>query len=57
MKLITQEWLDRAADDLETIRQLLHHETRLTNVVSFHAQQAVEKTLKAIIEEWDIDLY
>ncbi|OQW92845.1 MAG: hypothetical protein BWK78_00300 [Thiotrichaceae bacterium IS1] len=53
MKLITQEWLNRALEDLETIEQLLH-EGRLTNVVSFHAQQAVEKTLKAVIEELEI---
>jgi HEPN domain-containing protein len=41
MKAITQEWLDRALDDLNSIEQLLKTE-HLTNVVAFHAQQAVE---------------
>lgn len=53
MKQITKAWLDRALDDLDTIEQLLGKE-HLTNVVSFHAQQAVEKTLKALIEELEI---
>ncbi len=50
MKLITQEWLDRASEDLETIEQL-HQQAHLTNVAAFHAQQSVKKTLKAVIEE------
>ena len=53
MKPITKEWLDRASDDLDAIEQLLKKE-HLTNVVAFHAQQAVEKTLKAVIEELEI---
>ena len=53
MKPITQAWLDRALDDLDAIEQLLEKE-HLTNVVSFHAQQAVEKSLKAVIEELKI---
>ena len=50
MKAITREWLARAEDDLAAARLLLAQED-LTNVVAFHAQQAVEKTLKAAIEE------
>jgi len=53
MKQITKAWLDRAKDDLDAIEQLLQKE-HLTNVVSFHAQQAVEKSLKAVIEEFKI---
>jgi HEPN domain-containing protein len=53
MKPITQAWLDRALDDLDASKQLLKKE-HLTNVVSFHAQQAVEKSLKAVIEELEI---
>lgn len=53
MKPITKEWLGRASDDLDAIEQLLKKE-HLTNVVAFHAQQAVEKTLKAVIEELEI---
>lgn len=55
MKLITKEWLDRAKDDLDAIEELLKRK-HLTNIVAFHAQQAVEKTLKAVIEELGIGL-
>ncbi|MEW6236347.1 MAG: HEPN domain-containing protein [Candidatus Omnitrophota bacterium] len=51
MKSMTKEWLNLAKDDLDACKQLLHIK-HLTNVVSFHAQQAVEKTLKAVIEEY-----
>lgn len=53
MKMITQEWLNRASDDVETMKSLLTRED-LTNIVAFHAQQAVEKSLKALIEEYEI---
>ncbi|MCI5150284.1 MAG: HEPN domain-containing protein [Candidatus Electrothrix sp. MAN1_4] len=54
MKLITQEWLDRAKDDLAVIEEIIDNES-LTNMSIFlHAQQAVEKTLKAVIEEYEI---
>jgi HEPN domain-containing protein len=55
MKAITREWLARAADDLAAARLLLT-QADLTNVVAFHAQQAVEKVLKAAIEELHLDL-
>jgi len=50
MKPITQEWLNGSRDDLDVIQQIatVGH---LTNMVAFHAQQAVEKALKAILEE------
>lgn len=50
MKVITQAWFERAQDDLDTIEALLNN-TQLTNIVAFHAQQAVEKSFKAVIEE------
>jgi HEPN domain-containing protein len=55
MKAITHEWLARAADDLAAAGVLLAHD-ELTNVVAFHAQQAVEKALKAAVEELDLAL-
>lgn len=55
MRQITKAWLDRALDDLKAI-ELLLQEPHLTNIVSFHAQQAVEKSLKAVIEEFEIGL-
>jgi HEPN domain-containing protein len=50
MKQSTREWLNAAGDDLITIENLRDNPI-LTNVIAFHAQQAIEKSLKAIIEE------
>lgn len=50
MKTITQSWLNYAEIDLKTCKKLLNDEF-LTNSVSFHAQQTVEKCFKAIFEE------
>jgi HEPN domain-containing protein len=50
MKQSTMEWLNAAEDDLITIENLLDNPI-LTNIVAFHAQQAIEKSLKAVIEE------
>lgn len=54
MKLITKEWLNRASDDLTVIEEIIDNHD-LTNMVAFHAEQAVEKTLKAVIEEFEIE--
>lgn len=54
MKILTQEWLKAAHDDLETIEQIVQQE-HLTNVTAFHAQQAVEKCLKALLEEQGVE--
>jgi len=53
MKLITKEWLDRAREDLDVAMEIIPRE-HLTNMVAFHSQQAVEKTLKGIVEEFEI---
>jgi HEPN domain-containing protein len=53
MKLITEEWLDKAREDLDVALEIISKE-HLTNMVAFHSQQAVEKTLKGIIEEFEI---
>jgi HEPN domain-containing protein len=53
MKPITEEWLDRAKEDLDVALEIISRE-HLTNMVTFHSQQAVEKTLKGIIEEFEI---
>lgn len=55
MRAITQKWLDFANKDLETCKVTLQNEN-LTNIVAFHAQQAVEKCFKAIIEEAEQNL-
>jgi HEPN domain-containing protein len=50
MKQLTREWLNAAGDDLITIEYLLDNPV-LTNIIAFHSQQAIEKSIKAIIEE------
>lgn len=50
MKLITSEWLAAARDDLVLIGEILDHEA-LTHLVAFHAQQAIEKSFNAVLEE------
>jgi len=50
MKPVTQAWLIKAGEDLAAIRALRGH-SQLTGVVAFHAQQCVEKCLKAVAEE------
>ena len=52
MKQTTKEWLILAEEDLLAARTL-SHEDRLTNLVSFHCQQCLEKCFKAMIEEQD----
>ena len=53
MKQLTREWLNAAEDDLTAIENLLDNPV-LTNIVAFHSQQAIEKSIKAIIEEFGI---
>ena len=53
MKLITKQWLSKANEDLEVAREIILKEY-LTNMVAFHSQQAMEKTLKAVVEEFEI---
>jgi HEPN domain len=53
MQLISGDWLKSARSDLLTMEALLGRD-ELTAVVSFHAQQCVEKVIKAIIEEYEL---
>jgi HEPN domain-containing protein len=50
MKPVTEAWLVKAGEDLDAIFALRGN-PGLTGVVAFHAQQCVEKCLKAIAEE------
>ena len=50
MKRVTEAWLIKAGEDLDAIRSLRGN-PQLTAVVAFHAQQCVEKCLKAVAEE------
>ena len=53
MKRVTEEWLNAAKDDLLVIEKI-GSEPLLTHMVAFHAQQCIEKSLKAILEEHEV---
>ena len=53
MKEVTEKWLRAAADDLRVIDKISSDE-HLTHMVAFHSQQCIEKSLKAVIEEYEI---
>ena len=55
MRAFTKEWLKAAKDDLLIIEQIISIKD-LTHMVAFHSQQNIEKTLKALIEEYEIDI-
>lgn len=46
---ITRQWLHKAANDLRNISNNLSAEEVPTDTVCFHAQQAIEKLLKAVL--------
>ena len=48
-KTIAKEWLKAAHDDLLLISSIIDNES-LTHLIAFHCQQAIEKSLKAILE-------
>jgi HEPN domain-containing protein len=50
MKETTKDWFTAAEDDLLSAKKLIGEE-RLTNIVAFHCQQCIEKSIKGIIEE------
>ena len=53
MKPITREWLNAANDDVIAMEVMLGRE-EITNMVAFHAQQTIEKSFKAIVEEFNL---
>ena len=55
MKQQTSAWLEFAARDLAAAKKLLDDEY-VANIVLFHCQQCVEKSLKAILEESNQDV-
>lgn len=45
---LAKEWLKAALDDIKTIERILE-DKELTHIVAFHSEQAIEKSLKAIL--------
>jgi len=52
MKKQAKDWMQYAQTDLQSIKTLLT-DKNLTSVAAFHAQQCIEKSLKAILELYD----
>jgi len=50
MKNGTSEWLNSAREDIIVIESVMNNELT-TGASSFHAQQCIEKSLKAVLEE------
>lgn len=55
MRAFTTEWLKAAYDDLLTVRELADN-PQLTHIAAFHSQQCIEKLMKALLEEHEIDI-
>lgn len=55
MKDGTKSWIAFADRDLEAAKSLLKNEY-VANIVLFHCQQCIEKCLKAILEEHEIQV-
>ncbi len=53
MKFITGEWLKSADDDLNTIKAIIDDES-LTHIVALHSQQCIEKSFKAMVDEFEL---
>lgn len=51
MKKTTNDWIVSAESDLLLIQEIISIQ-HLTHLSAFHAQQAIEKSFKAIIEEF-----
>ncbi len=54
MNPLTVEWVENAEEDYVGMQQLHHGQHPLYNIVCFHAQQCVEKYLKAWLQEANI---
>lgn len=55
MKEISKQWIASATDDLDTIKEIIGIE-HLSNIVAFHCQQCIEKSFKAVLEEYEQDV-
>lgn len=54
MKAFAKEWLRAAYDDILVIAKIYQDEL-LSHMVAFHAQQCIEKSFKAILEDNEVE--
>lgn len=50
MKLVSRDWMEKAGEDLAATEKLAN-DPLVTGVASFHAQQCIEKSFKAVLDE------
>ena len=55
MSQIFLEWLRSANDDLLLIEKNIN-DINLTHLMAFHAQQSIEKSLKSVLEYYNLDI-
>ena len=55
MKKLTREWISKAEEDYLVATRELKAKPPALDAVCFHAQQCVEKYMKAILQENEID--
>ncbi|MFC1566296.1 HEPN domain-containing protein [bacterium] len=55
MKDSTKNWMNFAEKDLKAAEELVDKEN-LSNIVLFHCQQSIEKALKSLLEENDMQI-
>jgi HEPN domain-containing protein len=54
MKPLTKEWIKKAEKDFRVAKREINAEPPSLNAVCFHAQQCVEKYLKAVLQENEV---
>ena len=52
---ITEEWITKAEEDCLVAVRELRSEPPATNAVCFHSQQCIEKYMKAILQENEVE--
>jgi HEPN domain-containing protein len=55
VRQLVHQWLDRAAEDLGVAEFLVDGEAGFPGPVLFHAQQAAEKYLKALLVSFQVE--
>ena len=55
MNSSAEEWLKHAKDDKDAAENLIHLDY-LSNIVAWHCQQCVEKSFKAMMEHFKMDI-
>ena len=53
MNQTSKEWIEFARTDILSCKKLINDDF-LTNILAFHSHQAIEKSLKAVIEQFKL---